>query len=225
MWGPFPPPDSPGLRKVLQLSISEGHPTRVGAEIRKSQAPFSSPEDHTELIREAGTPGRCEALRSSSLRRETGAGRAGPGQEFVCGPRKPWFEKGVRCCGRRGADQLGGSPCRWRRDPWRRRWPKDVEPTESGSAEVTLRWSGRAATFIRPEGRRGQGELAPGGRGEEGRFPDARPQRSTAGPGSEPFRLDPGPNSPERGPRAVATPRGVREVGGGGVGPVFKAGD
>ena len=68
VWGPFPPPDSPGLRKVLQLSISEGHPTRVGAETRKPQAPFSSPEDHTDLIREAGTPGRCEALRSSSLR-------------------------------------------------------------------------------------------------------------------------------------------------------------
>lgn len=70
-----------------------------------------------------------------------------------------------------------------------------------------------------------KGSWPPGGRGEEGRFPDARPQRSTAGPSSEPFRLDPGPNSPERGPRAVATPRGVREVGGGGVGPVFKAGD
>ena len=77
MWGPFPPPDSPGLRKVLQLSISEGHPTRVGAETRKPQAPCSSPEDHTDLIREAGTPGRCEALRSSSLRRETGRGVGG----------------------------------------------------------------------------------------------------------------------------------------------------
>lgn len=61
-----------------------------------------------------------------------------------------------------------------------------------------------------------------GGRGQEGRFPDAPPQHSPPGPGPVPFRPAAGRDLPDPGPRAIATPRGVCGVRG--VGPVFKAG-
>lgn len=79
------------------------------------------------------------------------------------------------------------------------------ESAESRSAEVRLRLAGRAGYLNSKHG------AGPGpGAGQEGRFPDARPRRSPAGPGLVPFRPALGQDAPELGRWTAATGRGVR---------------